>query len=106
MPLLDALHELFENVLKANCEADVPNLRERCDEIKDLISDKCRSLYKSIRIEEAGSMSVLYVYLNMLQELQEVVSNIRKLLRANLKMMQPVSYTDPEDSQSNEKVLV
>ena len=106
MPLLDALHELFENVIKANCEADVHNLRERCEEIKDLISDKCRSLYKSIRIEEAGSMSVLYVYLNMLQELQEVVSNIRKLLRANLKMMQPVSYTDPEASPSNEKVLV
>ena len=106
MPLLDALHELFENVIKANCEADVHDLRERCDEIKDLISDKCRSLYKSIRIEEAGSMSVLYVYLNMLQELQEVVSNIRKLLRANLKMMQPVNYTDPEASQSNEKVLV
>ena len=106
MPLLDALHELFENVIKANSEADVHDLRERCDEIKDLISDKCRSLYKSIRIEEAGSMSVLYVYLNMLQELQEVVSNIRKLLRANLKMMQPVSYTDPEASPSNEKVLV
>ena len=106
MPLLDALHELFENVIKANSEADVHDLRERCDEIKDLISDKCRSLYKSIRIEEAGSMSVLYVYLNMLQELQEVVSNIRKLLRANLKMMQPVNYTDPEASQSNEKVLV
>ena len=106
MPLLDALHELFENVIKANSEADVHDLRERCDEIKDLISDKCRSLYKSIRIEEAGSMSVLYVYLNMLQELQEVVSNIRKLLRANLKMMQPVNYTDPEASPSNEKVLV
>ena len=106
MPLLDALHELFENVIKANSEADVHDLRERCDEIKDLISDKCRSLSKSIRIEEAGSMSVLYVYLNMLQELQEVVSNIRKLLRANLKMMQPVSYTDPEASPSNEKVLV
>ena len=106
MPLLDALHELFENVIKANSEADVHDLRERCDEIKDLISDKCRSLYKSIRIEEAGSMSVLYVYLNMLQELQEVVSNIRKLLRANLKMIHPFSYTDPEAIQSNEKVLV
>ena len=105
-PLFEQIHELIEGTIRASSEEEVLRLREQCDAIKDLISDKCRALYKSIRIEESGSMSVLYVYLNMLQELQEVVSNLRKLLRANLKLMQPVNYTDKEATPvKNETVL-
>ena len=32
-------------------------------------------------------MGVLYVYVNMLQEMQEIVSSLRKLLRADAKLM-------------------
>ena len=32
-------------------------------------------------------MTVLYVYLNSLQETQEMVSNLRKFLRALIKLM-------------------
>ncbi len=62
-------------------------LRRHCDEIKDMISDTYHSLYDHLREGDTSTMSVLYVYLNVLQETQEMVSGLRKYLRAYAKMI-------------------
>lgn len=67
---------------------DVVNLlRRHCDEIKDMISDTYHSLYDHLREGDTSTMTVLYVYLNVLQETQEMVSGLRKYLRAYAKMI-------------------
>ena len=62
-------------------------LRRHCDEIKDIISDTYHKLYEHLREGDAAAMTVLYVYLNMLQETQEMVASLRKYLRAFAKML-------------------
>ncbi len=61
-------------------------LREECDRIKDRISLLCREVYADLRNGSAEVMTVSYVYLNLLQESQEMVSALRKQLRASLKL--------------------
>ncbi len=61
-------------------------LRRRCDEIKDTISYTYHSVHDQLREGDSASMSVLYVYVNMLQETQEMVSSVRKYLRAFAKL--------------------
>ena len=50
--------------------------------IKVGLSGLARELYEFIRTGEAGTMTVAYVYLNILQESGEFVTSLRKLLRA------------------------
>lgn len=61
-------------------------LRRRCDAIKDSLSDTYHRLYHHLREADPSSMTVLYVYINMLQETQEMVSGLRKYLRAYAKL--------------------
>ena len=65
---------------------DVPTLRRHCDEIKDMVSDTYHQLYIHLHDGDAAAISVLYVYLNMLHETREMVSNLRKYLRAYAKL--------------------
>lgn len=62
-------------------------LRRQCDRIKDALSDTYHQLYDHLREGDPDRMSVLYVYLNLLQETQELVSGIRKYLRAFAKLV-------------------
>ncbi len=61
-------------------------LRNHCDVIKDLISDTYHRAHDQLRDGDPSAMGVLYVYVNMLQESQEMVSSIRKYLRAYAKL--------------------
>lgn len=61
-------------------------LRRHCDEIKDSISDAYHRIHDQLREGDIDAMTVLYVYINMLQETQEMVSGIRKYLRAFAKL--------------------
>ncbi len=65
----------------------VTGLRHNCDQIKDLISETYHKLYSQLREGNVESMTVIYVYLNMLQETQEMVSGLRKYLRAFAKLL-------------------
>ena len=60
----------------------IPMLRRHCDELKDDIAKIYHRLHDSLREDNPASMTVLYVYINMLQETQVMVSGIRKYLRA------------------------
>ena len=61
-------------------------IRRSCDEIKDSISDAYHRVHEHLRDGDASTMAVLYVYVNMLQETQEMVSSLRKYLRAFAKL--------------------
>ena len=61
-------------------------LRRHCDEIKDMISDTYHRAHDQLRDGDTSTVAVLYVYVNMLQETQEMVSSIRKYLRAFAKL--------------------
>lgn len=61
-------------------------LRRHCDEIKDTISETYHGMQNQLREGDAKSMTVLYVYINTLQETQEMVSVLRKYLRAYAKL--------------------
>ncbi len=74
------------DLMETGAEETVPVLRRHCDEIKDTISDTYHRLHDQLREGDTASMTVVYVYLNMLQETQEMVSSIRKYLRAIAKL--------------------
>lgn len=80
---------LFDDILDVmdtGAEEAIPVLRRHCDEIKDTISDAYHRLHDQLREGDTASMTVVYVYLNMLQETQEMVSSVRKYLRAIAKL--------------------
>lgn len=64
----------------------IPTLRRHCDDIKGMVSYTYHTLYIHLRDGDAATISVLYVYLNCLQETHEMVSNLRKYLRAYAKL--------------------
>ena len=71
---------------------DIASLRRRCDEIKAEISDAYHRAHDQLRDGATSSVAVLYVYINMLQESREMVSSVRKYLRAFAKLNDS-SYT-------------
>lgn len=75
-------------------------LRRHCDEIKDSISDTSHRLHDQLREGDAASMTVLYVYMNMLQETQEMVSGLRKYLRAYAKLRDSQFRSRPAGSRT------
>lgn len=83
---VSVLYDDMLAMMNTSDAAPVNLLRRHCDEIKDCISDKYHKLYDHLREGDPDAMTVLYVYLNLLQETQEMVSGIRKFLRAYAKM--------------------
>lgn len=80
---------LFNDTLALMKSGDmeaISELRCHCDEIKDIVSDTYHRAHDHLRDGDASALSVLYVYVNMLQETQEMVSSIRKYLRAFAKL--------------------
>lgn len=73
----------------------VSELRNRCDELKNIISDTYHSAHDQLRDGDTDTVAVLYVYVNMLQESQEMVSSIRKYLRAFAKLRDNEFTTRP-----------
>lgn len=61
-------------------------VRGHCSEIKNSIADSYHRLYRSLRDDNPSDMTVLYVYLNLLQETREMVSTMSKYIRSYAKM--------------------
>lgn len=81
--------DTFETTLAILASGDmkaVQPLRKRCDEIKDTISDSYHRLHTYLHDGDDRNLAVIYVYLNLLQETQEMVSSLRKFLRAVRKL--------------------
>lgn len=93
-----AVTTLFEKAVSVMNDFDsqeVTMLRAECDSAKDLISDTYHRAYDRLREGDASAMAVRYVYVNMLQETQEIVSALRKYLRAYAKMQDADYRTRP-----------
>lgn len=78
---------LFNDIIAAttpgNIDPDtITLLRKNCDAIKDTVSEAYHRVQDHLREGDPASMTVLYVYVNVLQESQEMVSSLRKYLRA------------------------
>lgn len=71
----------------------IDSLRGRCSIIKDRLSYLTRDVYDLLQRGSIDNMTVAYVYLNVLQETQEFITSLRKLLRASGKLnLAPSSY--------------
>lgn len=82
-----------ENIVEDNCPERIDTLRRRGDDIKKELSYLAEDVYDLLQKGDAGNMTVAYVYLNVLQESQEFVTSLRKLLRASGKLnLAPSSY--------------
>lgn len=84
---IDVLFNDTLQMMADNAPEAVTELRRHCDEIKDEVSETYHKLYTQLREGNPASMTVVYVYLNLLQETQEMVSGIRKYLRAYAKLL-------------------
>lgn len=106
-PLPQEFHDAFKSLCERikvvidDSEAAIDNnhpevideLRRRCNEIKDELSYHIRNVYELLQKGDTNNMAVTYVYLNMLQESQEFVTSLRKMLRASGKLnLAPSTY--------------
>lgn len=82
-------------VMQSNDMQAIAMLRRHCDEIKDSISEAYHRIQDHLREGDTDSMTVLYVYVNILQETQEMVSSVRKYLRAFAKLRDSEFRTRP-----------
>lgn len=71
----------------------IDDLRRRCEAVKQDLSRQSREAYDHLQNGDTANMTVIYVYLNLLQESQELVTSLRKMLRAIGKMnLEPSHY--------------
>lgn len=87
-------------MMRDNTPEAVTSLRHYCEEIKDVLSMTYHNLHTQLREGNPASMTVVYVYINILQETQEMVSGIRKYLRAYAKLLDS-NYSSRRPSASN-----
>lgn len=76
---------LFADTLALMQSGDIESigtLRQYCDDIKDIVSDTYHRTHDQLRDGDPSTVTVLYVYVNILQETQEMVSSIRKYLES------------------------
>lgn len=74
-----------ELVIESSPEA-IDSLRQQCETIKQSLSRMSRKVYDHIHTDDTAVLTVNYVYLNLLQESQELVTSLRKMLRASGKL--------------------
>lgn len=73
---------------------DTVGLRTDCEEMKGLLSKKRRNVFNHLQEDKEEQLTVAYVYLNILQETQEMISNLRHLLRAGRKLRRVTPGTE------------
>lgn len=98
-----------EAVVVSNDPEEIDNLRNSCEDIKNRLSMLAKNVYETLQKGDAANLTVAYVYLNVLQESQEFVTSLRKMLRAtgklNLKPSSYRSFTLPKREQFNPEVI-
>ena len=86
LPLRDTLLVLMtraENVIATGVYDDSDRIRQECSDLKREFSRLRRNLFDRVHQNEAGSIEISLVYLNLLQESEELASSLRHILRAN-----------------------
>jgi hypothetical protein len=83
---IEATFRTSIQVIRNRETENVTELRRQCDLIKDQLRAECHRVYEYLQNGDTERLSVSYVYLNILQESQDMVSNLRRLLRAAHKL--------------------
>lgn len=98
-PLADVRDEvcaIFNDAVASVDDNDpeaIDSLRRRCESVKLKLSGYSREVYDFLQNGDTSDMTVAYVYLNLLQESQELVTSLRKMLRAAGKLnLEPSHY--------------
>lgn len=89
MSVRDRIVALFEkgcSVWESGKYEDTVALRNECEEVKGILSKKCKVIFDHLQEDDTENLTVTYVYLNMLQESQEMLSTYRQLLRSGRKL--------------------
>lgn len=101
----DQIVAIFNDSQSAIDESDpesIDELRRRCEIVKQDLSRHSREVYDLLQNGDSAKMTVAYVYLNLLQESQELVTSLRKMLRAagklNLKPSHYRSFSNPQQN--------
>lgn len=82
-----------ENAVDENNPVTIDELRKRCEAVKLQLSRNAKEIYDFLQNGDTSDMTVAYVYLNLLQESQELVTSLRKMLRAVGKLnLEPRHY--------------
>ena len=88
-PLRNCILSLFERataIWEQGAYEETIALRGDCEEMKTVLSERCKALFRQIQEDDPAQLTVIYVYLNMLQESQEMLSVLRQLLRSGRKI--------------------
>ena len=88
-PVRDRILALFERataIWEQGAYEETIGLRSECEEMKTVLSERCKALFRQIQEDDPAQLTVIYVYLNMLQESQEMLSVLRQLLRSGRKI--------------------
>lgn len=80
-------------------------LRRRCDGLKADLSETYHRVHDQLRDGDLSDVSVLYVYVHMLQETREMVSAIRKYLRAFARLRDSDFRIAPEPMKKHETIV-
>lgn len=83
------MSELFAEILQVMSSGDIesiPDLRRKCDNLKETLSNAYHSQHEHLHEVDPTTLSVRYVYINMLHETRETISSLRKYLRAYAKL--------------------
>ncbi len=82
-----------EEAVDENNPETIDILRKRCEAVKLELSRNSKEVYDLLQNGDTADMTVAYVYLNLLQESQELVTSLRKMLRAAGKLnLEPSHY--------------
>ena len=82
-----------ERAIDENNPETIDILRKRCEAVKLKLSRNAKEVYDLLQNGDTADMTVAYVYLNLLQESQELVTSLRKMLRAAGKLnLEPSHY--------------
>ena len=92
----DEVCNIFKESVAAvdeNNPETIDSLRRRCQMVKQELTTHSREVYDLLQNGSTSDMTVAYVYLNILQESQELVTSLRKMLRAVGKLnLEPSHY--------------
>lgn len=95
LPLREKMMSLFVrsiDVLESGNYEETVEIRNECEEVMALLSKTYKELFYSLQEDESTSnITVTYVYLNLLQESQEIVHLLRQFLRAERKLQQSIT---------------
>lgn len=80
------MNDILELMKISDTDA-IGQLRRKAEELKGTLSDAYHSAQEQLNTNDPSTMTVVYVYINVLQETREMVSMLRKYLRAYAKLL-------------------